>query len=212
MSPQAEALVTAAEISRLAGVTRATVSNWRRRHADFPDPAGGTESSPTYALAAVRAWLKARGQLAEDSPADELHNELRSRTDPGRTAAALLPCVVAASGCTDAELSALESGRDADLVAWAHGAAADPVTAVAGAEVLPDEPETPGLLRTLLRCLSAEGARRALETAAEYLDPGTGGAHTTPEPLAEVMAALLGEAPSTVFDPACGSGALLAAA
>ena len=53
--PQPSAHVTAAEISRIAGVTRATVSNWRRRHDDFPAPAGGTDSSPLYDLEAVRA-------------------------------------------------------------------------------------------------------------------------------------------------------------
>jgi len=59
--PKTPTLVTAAEISRLAGVTRATVSNWRRRHPDFPAPAGGTEASPAYDVAEVRAWLAARG-------------------------------------------------------------------------------------------------------------------------------------------------------
>lgn len=42
---QPSAQMTAAEISRIAGVTRATVSNWRRRHDDFPAPSGGTTSS-----------------------------------------------------------------------------------------------------------------------------------------------------------------------
>ena len=33
-----DATVTAADIARLAGVGRAAVSNWRRRHPDFPRP------------------------------------------------------------------------------------------------------------------------------------------------------------------------------
>lgn len=57
--------VTAAGIARLAGVGRAAVSNWRRRHADFPKPVGGTETSPSFALADVEAWLRAQGKLAE---------------------------------------------------------------------------------------------------------------------------------------------------
>ena len=77
------AQVTAAEISRLAGVTRATVSNWRRRHPDFPAPSGGTETSPAYDLNAVRSWLSARGQLPATSPADDLRTALRtSAPDP----------------------------------------------------------------------------------------------------------------------------------
>lgn len=61
MPQQSSAQVTAAEISRIAGVTRATVSNWRRRYDDFPEPSGGAESSPLYDLEAVRAWLASRG-------------------------------------------------------------------------------------------------------------------------------------------------------
>ncbi|MEU5314496.1 N-6 DNA methylase [Streptomyces sp. NPDC021562] len=57
--------VTAAGIARLAGVGRAAVSNWRRRHADFPKPVGGTETSPSFALAEVEAWLRGQGKLAE---------------------------------------------------------------------------------------------------------------------------------------------------
>ncbi|MDL5202019.1 N-6 DNA methylase [Streptomyces sp. ALI-76-A] len=57
--------VTAAGIARLAGVGRAAVSNWRRRHTDFPKPVGGTETSPAFALAEVEAWLRHQGKLAE---------------------------------------------------------------------------------------------------------------------------------------------------
>lgn len=57
--------VTAAGIARLAGVGRAAVSNWRRRHPDFPKPVGGTETSPSFALAEVERWLRDQGKLAE---------------------------------------------------------------------------------------------------------------------------------------------------
>lgn len=57
--------VTAAGIARLAGVGRAAVSNWRRRHADFPKPVGGTETSPAFALADIESWLRKQGKLAE---------------------------------------------------------------------------------------------------------------------------------------------------
>src|SRR3974390_2305425 len=59
------AALTAADIARLAGVTRATVSNWRRRHADFPVPSGGTDASPAYGRSEVEAWLAARGALPQ---------------------------------------------------------------------------------------------------------------------------------------------------
>ncbi|MEF2526295.1 MULTISPECIES: N-6 DNA methylase [Streptomyces] len=62
-------LVTGSEIARLAGVTRAAVSNWRRRYEDFPAPVGGGAGSPLFALADVQAWLdkQRKGQdLSED--------------------------------------------------------------------------------------------------------------------------------------------------
>jgi len=46
LRPAGESLVSAAEIARLAGVTRAAVSNWRKRYDDFPGPAGGGYAMP----------------------------------------------------------------------------------------------------------------------------------------------------------------------
>ena len=51
--PDNAAEVTAAGIARFAGVGRAAVSNWRRRHSDFPRPVGGSVSSPSFALPEV---------------------------------------------------------------------------------------------------------------------------------------------------------------
>lgn len=63
--PENATEVTAAGIARLAGVGRAAVSNWRRRHADFPQPVGGTAASPSFALSDVEQWLRDQGKLAE---------------------------------------------------------------------------------------------------------------------------------------------------
>src|SRR5689334_23769212 len=69
--------VTAAGIARLAGVGRAAVSNWRRRHDDFPKPVGGSDTSPTYELAAVERWLREQGKL----PSVPLYERLWQRAD-----------------------------------------------------------------------------------------------------------------------------------
>ncbi|GAA3302824.1 hypothetical protein GCM10020295_49710 [Streptomyces cinereospinus] len=68
--------VTAAGIARLAGVGRAAVSNWRRRHADFPRPVGGTGTSPSFALAEVESWLRRQGKLAEVSLRERVWQQL----------------------------------------------------------------------------------------------------------------------------------------
>src|SRR5690606_34966605 len=49
-------------------VGRAAVSNWRRRHDDFPRPVGGSPTSPTFDLAEVRAWLEANGRRVANAP------------------------------------------------------------------------------------------------------------------------------------------------
>ncbi|MFF4084500.1 class I SAM-dependent DNA methyltransferase [Streptomyces sp. NPDC001777] len=71
-------LVTGAEIARLAGVTRAAVSNWRRRYADFPAPAGGAANSPLFALVEVQEWLDRQRKGQEMSPEVELWQALRA--------------------------------------------------------------------------------------------------------------------------------------
>ncbi|MGW1560365.1 N-6 DNA methylase [Streptomyces sp. NPDC002144] len=73
--------VTAAGIARLAGVGRAAVSNWRRRHADFPKPVGGTETSPSFALAEVEAWLRKQGKLAEVPLRERVWQQLAGHPD-----------------------------------------------------------------------------------------------------------------------------------
>ncbi|MEO5875769.1 MAG: N-6 DNA methylase [Streptosporangiaceae bacterium] len=71
-------LVPAAEIARLAGVTRAAVSNWRRRHSDFPEPAGGSGAAPLFALADVRQWLDRQGKGREVTDEVRLWQALRA--------------------------------------------------------------------------------------------------------------------------------------
>ncbi|MEV0066865.1 N-6 DNA methylase [Amycolatopsis sp. NPDC050768] len=75
------ATVSAADIARLAGVRRAAVSNWRRRHDDFPRPVGGTASSPLFSLPEVQAWLAGRGRPVELAPIDLAWQRLRALGD-----------------------------------------------------------------------------------------------------------------------------------
>ncbi|WP_234532966.1 N-6 DNA methylase [Streptomyces shenzhenensis] len=70
-------LVTGSEIARLAGVTRAAVSNWRRRYADFPAPAGGGANSPLFDLAAVQTWLDKQRKGQDVSEEVQLWQALR---------------------------------------------------------------------------------------------------------------------------------------
>jgi hypothetical protein len=212
--PTTSAQVTAAEISRLAGVTRATVSNWRRRHPDFPTPAGGTETSPLYDLESVRGWLAARGHT-HASAGEELRAALRLRGS--RAASRALPLVLAA-GRDKALRDSLDELTDTALVTRARLALAKLADSVPRAEAITYELSDADVLRALARCLRDEGPHAALGVLAEREldDSSAGGAYPTPTPLAELMARLVdpadGSYPRRVLDPACGSGALLSAA
>ncbi|MEO3797739.1 N-6 DNA methylase [Nonomuraea sp. B10E15] len=78
---QDDVLVNAVDIARMADVGRAAVSNWRKRFDDFPQPVGGTASSPAFSLSEVEQWLRDHGRYVEVSPLERLWQRLRSSTD-----------------------------------------------------------------------------------------------------------------------------------
>ncbi|MFB4315496.1 N-6 DNA methylase [Actinomadura sp. 21ATH] len=211
------ARVTAAEISRLAGVTRATVTDWRQRHEDFPAPVGGTEDRPLFDLDAVRAWLRARGRPAAATPAAELRAALRLRADDGTLAVRLLPLVLATARLGDAAAE-LRGLPDADLASRACDAVAGAGGMLPGAGPVRYEDRDAGALRALVRCVHEDGPQVALDVLAERElgDRASTGTYQTPPRLADLMARLLappeGPYPRRVLDPSCAAGALLASA
>ncbi|MEU2976996.1 N-6 DNA methylase [Streptomyces hirsutus] len=212
--PAPSAQVTAAEISRIAGVTRATVSNWRRRHDDFPAPSGGTDSSPLYDLEEVRAWLASRGQHTAATPSGELRTTLRLREQTGAGTSDLLVLVLAAARRPADDLTGLLALPDDDLVKQANDAAAGVADVVPDTEPVRFTDADTTVLRALLLCVRDEGAQTALGVLAEreLEDSAASGAYRTPAPLADLLARLIPDSPARVLDPACGSGTLLTAA
>ncbi|MFF7243078.1 N-6 DNA methylase [Embleya sp. NPDC008237] len=206
--------MTAAEISRIAGVTRATVSNWRRRHDDFPAPSAGTETSPLYDLPAVQTWLRGRGHTSTASPTEQLRTALRLLGPGSGVAARLFPLVVAASRRTPEELAELAAVPGDQLIARAEKFVGELPATVPETEPVRYGPDDVGAVRALLDCVREAGAQAAVDVLAEReLDEGAaGGVYQTPEGLALLMARLLPAGASRVLDPACGSGTLLAAA
>ncbi|MEU2041357.1 N-6 DNA methylase [Nocardia niwae] len=197
-------LVTAAEISRLAGVTRATVSNWRRRHPDFPGTAGGSESRPLFDWNEVRQWLREHGVDAAKSPVQRLRTFLRTQLEPAVVPELLDRLVCSPRDNRFLELSE-ETAREA-LRAVRPGPDDEKAARVIGAEL----PE-------MLRAAEAEvGIPATLEILAERGLDGTPttGVYPTEQPVAALMAdlAAIASPPETVLDPACGSGTLLAEA
>ena len=209
--------VTAAGIARLAGVGRAAVSNWRRRHGDFPKPVGGTETSPTFELTAVERWLRDQGKLA----VVPVHERLWQQADsyPGGTPAALRiagsllmlirerPAVsVGYTGCSDAELAA-RLPADMEAALTARLGAQHPVRLPA------DLDDAVPLLRATAKLALEMGPGQTYEfLLGRCLDANPRQFTLTPQGPAELMTALAGDRLGSVLDPACGSGSLLRAA
>jgi hypothetical protein len=213
--------VTAADVARLADVTRATVSNWRRRHADFPEPSGGTDASPAFDLEQVEAWLARRGRLPERSPEQRLWRRIREVANGADATYVLLRCArcllwlhrtgdpSAVSGIWQPGLSERQIAEVvSERVARATADVPDPYGFAAGL----DEAEL-ALLPELADLVTRQGARPVFESLLAHHLGSTGvRSIATPEPVADLMLSLADVAGTTVFDPACGSGELLVAA
>ncbi|MFF0557981.1 N-6 DNA methylase [Streptomyces sp. NPDC004266] len=189
MSAHEAVPVSLAEIARIAGVGRAAVSNWRRRHDSFPIRIGGTDVSPQFSLAEVERWLRDNGKLRDVGGRELLwprFEALGSRNESGLAIAEAARLMRSPEART----------APADLSAQAHDLAVR--TAQVGREEGPRE-----TFEFLLQ--------RWLETHVRQLS-------TTPPQLAALMARIalavrLGRAQNalTLLDPACGTGHLAVA-
>ncbi|MBU6529764.1 N-6 DNA methylase [Streptomyces mayonensis] len=190
MSTTGSVPVSLAEIARIAGVGRAAVSNWRRRHGSFPTRIGGTDVSPQFSLAEVEQWLRDNGKLDSIAGRELLwprFEVLGSRDE---------------SGLAIAEAAhRMRSPR----------ARSSRVKLSAEAERLAVEAAKLG---------RNEGARETFEFLLQrWLETHVRQLSTTPPPLASLMARIgfdlrVGGLDDglTVLDPACGTGHLAAAA
>ncbi|WP_369223188.1 N-6 DNA methylase [Streptomyces sp. R39] len=124
--------VTAAGIARLAGVGRAAVSNWRRRHADFPKPVGGTETSPSFALAEVESWLRKQGKLAEVPLRERVWQHLAGHPDGALTALVHAGCALLLIHERPTDWLHVSAGSDERLAAMLPGALDEVLTARLG--------------------------------------------------------------------------------
>jgi SAM-dependent methyltransferase len=207
--------VTAAGIARLAGVGRAAVSNWRRRHPDFPEPVGGTDTSPAFDLAEVERWLVDQGKLSRVPLRERVWQTVEH--DPAGAAAALrlVGAALTLMHVRPGEWDDLAADEDGRLVAGLPGALEallrerlgedHPVPPPTSAEVAERLPMLRGAA-----ALGAElGPRQAYEfLLGRHLDAGPRQYVLTPPQLGSLMAELAGPA-DLVLDPACGYGGLL---
>jgi len=213
--------VTAVEIARLAGVGRAAVSNWRRRHPDFPRPVGGTDTSPTFRLDQIEEWLRAQGKIAELPLPEKVWQQLETLRDPdGHPAAPLIGAgaFLLLLHREAATWAALTHEPDTRLATALPRALDRLTTRILGPEgtALLGLPHLSGstyldLVRLLTRLALDHSPATAYEQLlARHAEANSRQLNPTPPEAAELLAALAGPS-GTVLDPACGLGALLLA-
>ncbi|WP_235023731.1 N-6 DNA methylase [Streptomyces sp. WAC05374] len=215
--PDNAAEVTAAGIARLAGVGRAAVSNWRRRHADFPKPVGGTETSPSFALADVERWLRAQGKLAEVPLRERVWQQVAGHPAGAVTALVHAGCALLLVRDRSSGWLELTAVSDERMTALLPTALEEVLTLRLGVERAVPTPHRADLapsvplLRAVTDLAAETGARQAFEfLLGRHLDANPRQYTLTPPGPAALMAELAGPA-GTVLDPACGTGALLRA-
>ncbi|MGM0347553.1 N-6 DNA methylase [Streptomyces sp. Adlamb9] len=193
--------VTAAGIARLAGVGRAAVSNWRRRHADFPKPVGGTETSPSFALAEVEGWLRKQGKLAEVPLRERVWQQLAGHPEGPLTALVHAGCALlliherstvwlAASAGSDERLARLLPGALAQVLTPRLGELAGVLMPGVGA---PDDVNTSDDSQTTDRGSTAPGVNTAPTTPDVNL-PDSSDTPDAPPPLLSSVPLLRGAA------------------
>ncbi|MFF3158534.1 N-6 DNA methylase [Streptomyces sp. NPDC057910] len=197
-----DAPVTLAGIARIAGVGRAAVSNWRRRHDSFPTPVGGTDASPQFSLADVEGWLHAQGKIERIGLRERLWPHYEALGDR-----AVMGTALAEAG------GRILSAESAEAFETAHRARS-------GESLLP--PEAARVVDETMKAARQEGGRETFDfLLSRWLDAYVRQVSATPEPLARLMADIAGSVRAgagvgtggvTVLDPACGVGGLLLAA
>ncbi len=184
--------VTLAEIARIAGVGRAAVSNWRRRHDTFPAPVAGSDTSPQFSLSEVEQWLRHNGKVGGVGSRERLWPQFEALGD--RTLAGLAIAEIARR---------MPVGNVA-------------MTGPEGGEL----PEDARRLvdRTVESAGRADGQEIFEFLLSRWLDTHVRQINVTPAPLAGLMAVIAdlfsrkSQVPGSVLDPACGAGGLLIAA
>lgn len=188
-----KSLVAASDIAELAGVSRAAVSNWRRRHDDFPAQVAGTQAKPLYSLAEVTTWLTSQGysvnQVSAEATVWAALNTLRGAHSPEQAASIVL--AVAGERVMGDEVPSSRLGLPVDM-------SSPEVNRVRQAIDSVDESELASVVDfTLERTARAQGRMAGMD--------GFVGSRTS-QLLASLALSRPGE---VVYDPACGIASAL---
>ncbi len=212
-----ELLLSPSDIAELAGVNRPVVSNWRKRYADFPFRAGGTEAKPLFASLEVEKWLTKRGhKMKKREPGARLGvalNALRDRVSYQEAASFVLLLAtlkkadpkgfqVLAAEQPARQFKAVKSAAHEVRQVWGFKYLKDPAPGIA------DLKEEAALIIEAVVGIDESDLAAAVDTVLERLArlrikvgawSGFVGSRTS-----DMLVALAGRATGTVYDPACG--------
>jgi SAM-dependent methyltransferase len=206
------ARMTVSDIAELAGVQRATVSNWQRRHDEFPKPLSDSPPGrPQFDAAAVQAWLAERypEKLASDDRAAEVVRRWRYTVNQVQCDDGSDPLVILIAAI-EGELPQYWEGRNErypvaisvshlDTTIYATRSQADAIRDFLDKEL--DGVDKAELIEAAAQEFDDLGRwRRSSEAVAAERN-----LHT-------LLAKLIHAESKTVLDFACGTGALLVAA
>lgn len=209
--------VSSADIARIAGVKPTAVSNWRRRHDDFPAPVGGTDRSPRFDLAQVEEWLSTHRRVPTIDPEQRLWQVLDSLRGSASLDELLGPVGALALYLRD-HAESTPTQDPASLMNAALSNFRERLRASGSADLVDhppsDLPHTllPALVEATVRAVADSGAAPVLERLTQRLEQHSpAGSHNVPADLADLMVHLT-DTDGALTDPACGGGTLLVAA
>jgi type I restriction-modification system DNA methylase subunit/predicted DNA-binding transcriptional regulator AlpA len=221
-------LVSLADIARMAGVGRPAVSNWRQRYDDFPKPVQETGAASLFRQADIERWMRrhrkpfvipsveqqvwsafavVRGAVLPEDAAHAAMMLLGSAAIADRMGAADREVLDDALRKWHSEALANELERLMHRAAWLglHDAAG--VDAILIRSCLP-------FLWSIDDLARQHGAGQVFEALLAMIGRSSrnGWEHSSPPPIANLVASLAEPIRGTVYDPACGRGGFLYAA
>lgn len=192
-------LVSLSWLASTALARPSTVSNWRKRDPQFPQPAGGTDSRPLFRRDDLLEWGRHSGRFDPSlaAPDRSIVERASAVLNVFRGHVAVRDYMEAATAVFERLFNARASMSSA--TPSSHGLGADVLEDLAAAaRPIVEGAEPSELFEAILQQVAARGLGRE--------------EHQTPEWMAEFMAAQVAGKARTVIDPAAGIGTLLISA
>lgn len=209
-------LISMADIARLAGQSRATVGNWKRREVDFPVEYSYGPRGPLYDRSVIEAWLTEKGRLSSALQGEfevfQVMDRLRGDAaveDIALTVFVLLALRTAVSDSGWADLAAQSGENQFEAL---KRAVHDNVPVAS--DLISSSRINPQVIAGCIDAVTQIGTGNLAATADSVLDTlfdrsgRKWGEWSTSSSLRSLMVAVAGWG-KTVYDPAAGAGRLL---